>query len=53
MGIQTPEGGRVTIQNDVLRIFQSSGEVEERKLQTPEEFRFALEEHFGIMPITS
>ncbi|KAK9918220.1 hypothetical protein WJX75_002339 [Coccomyxa subellipsoidea] len=53
MGIQRPDGGRVTLQDDVLRIIQSSDKAEERILQTPEDFKAALEEYFGIRPITS
>jgi len=48
MGIQKPDGGRVTLLDNDLRIFRSSGKVEEQVLDTPEKFRAALEEHFGI-----
>ena len=53
MGIQRPDGGRVTVLDDALKIYKSNGDVEERTLQTPEEFQAAMQEHFGIGPITS
>lgn len=52
MGIQRPDGGRVTLLNNDLQIFQSNGDVEEQVLDTPEKSRAALEEHFGITPVT-
>lgn len=51
MGIQQPDGGRVTVIDDILRVHKSSGDVEEQTLHTPELFWAALLEHFSITPV--
>ncbi len=53
MGIQQPDGGRVTVVDDILRIFKSNDDVEEQTLETPELFHAALAEYFSIMPVGS
>ncbi len=53
MGIQQLDGGRVTVQDDILRVHKSNGDVEEQTLDTPEQFKAALAEHFSITPVSS
>ncbi|BDA46688.1 probable arylamine N-acetyltransferase [Coccomyxa sp. Obi] len=52
MGIQQPDGGRVTVMDDILRVYKNNGDVEEQTLDTPELFQAALAEHFSITPVT-
>ena len=48
MSIGRPDGGRITLFNDILRIFMAGGNVEERKIGSLEEFKTALVTMFGI-----
>lgn len=56
LSIRTDGGGhgRTTMINNLLKVFDREGQlVEQRELQSVEEFKDALASHFGIVPPSS
>lgn len=47
--LRNDEGGRTTLSDTKLKIFNADGIVSETELETEQEFRAALETSFGIV----
>ena len=47
--LRNEDGGRTTLTNITLKNFNAEGSMQERELETVDEFREALEVHFGIV----
>ena len=47
--LRNEDGGRTTLTDTTLKNFDAEGSVQERELETADEFREALEIHFGIV----